>query len=603
MAKARILAIDDQLYFRSYIEGLLSEEGYSVRTADGGPAGLDVLEREGPFDLVLTDLVMPALDGIETVQRIRQRWPNQEVIIVTGVGDVRSAVEAVRLGAADYLLKPIERDDLIRAIESVLERRQLRQEHARLVSENAAFLGLLSVLDRGIGLLAFPQHDEVANGLLELLCLEAGAGAGAFWLREETPGQGEWIRRASRGAVEGSEPPERLALSGPRAESLARGEVVHEPAPEGEPPERAGLWVPALRDGTLWGVAWLSNPAEGSFGHDVRGACRKLGEIGALALANADRAEELARRGLRDTRTGVHTRNFLEEAVSREAHRCHRYGRTFALLCVQIEDSKDASDPGAVRRVAGALERSLRPTEVVASEGLGRFWVLVPEADALGCVVVKRRLVDSVSAELGGEWPLVAGAATFPLDGEMFEELAEVAVDRQEADRAGLLRALKLSRDQDVSTIAWRLREQAVPMAGTFVGDAVQLVLDEVHSRPEARGLIFLAPGFERPVLMNSLLALGQRAVGTEVFLASDGDTVPAGNAVTALPLPRGLSADMTWLVRFGEAPPYLLLAGPPGGDGARLVFHSDDPALVEYVAFQLRSEVGFGVGREPCVR
>jgi hypothetical protein len=59
----------------------------------------------------------------------------------------------------------------------------------------------------------------------------------------------------------------------------------------------------------------------------------------------------------------------------------------------------------------------------------------------------------------------------------------------------------------------------------------------------------------------------------------------------------------MTWLVRFGEAPPYLLVAGPPGVDGARLVFHSDDPSLVEYVAFQLRSEVGFGVGREPCAR
>jgi CheY-like chemotaxis protein/GGDEF domain-containing protein len=538
VAKARILAIDDQLYFRSYIEGLLSEEGYWVRTADGGPTGLDLLEREGPFDLVLTDLVMPALDGIETVQRIRQRWPEQEVIIVTGVGDVRSAVEAVRLGAADYLLKPIERDDLVRAIESVLERRQLRHEHARLVSENSSYLGLLSVLDRGIGLLAFPEHDEVAKGLLELLGLEAGARAGALWLQEPGSGRAEWIRRALRGTVTGDEPPERLTLSGSRAESLARGEVVHEPAPEGARPGQEALWVPALRDGTLWAVAWLSDPAQGSFGREVGGACRKLGEIGALALANADRAEELARGGLRDTHTGVHTRNFLEEAVAREAHRGHRYGRTFALLCVQIQDSKDASDPEVMRRVAGALERSLRPTEVVASEGLGRFWVLVPEADALGCMVVKRRLIDSLAAELGGEWPLVAGAASFPLDGEMFEQLADVAVDRLEADRTSLLRSLKLSRDQDVSTIAWRLREQALPMAATFVGDAVQLLLDEVRVRPETRGLIFLAPGFERPSLMNSLLSLGQRAVGTEVFLASDGDTVPAGSAVTALPLP-----------------------------------------------------------------
>jgi CheY-like chemotaxis protein/GGDEF domain-containing protein len=603
VAKARILAIDDQLYFRSYIEGLLSEEGYSVRTADGGPAGLDFMEHEGPFDLVLTDLVMPGLDGIETIKRIRQRWPEQQVIIVTGVGDVRSAVEGVRLGAADYLLKPIERDDLIRAIESVLERRQLRQEHARLLSENTSFLGLLSVLDRGIGLLALPEHEEVANGLLELLCVEARAKTGALWLREAGSEQSGWTRRAVHGTTEGYEAPERLALSGSLAEPLARGEMVHEAPPEGQPSGKAVLWVPSLREGKLWAVARLSDPAEGSFGHDVRSACRKLGEIGALALANADRAEELARGGLRDTHTGVHTLNFLEEAVSREAHRGHRYGRSFALLCLQIADSRDASDPGVMRRVAGALERSLRPTEVVASEGLGRFWVLVPEADALGCVVVKRRLVHSVAAELGGEWPLLAGAARFPVDGELFEQMAEVAVDRLEADRDSLLRALPLSRDLEASAIASRLRERAATMAGTFVGDAVQLVLDEVRSRPEARGLIFLAPGFERSALMNSLLALGQRAVGTEVFLASDGDTVPAGEAVTALPLPRGLSADLTWLVRFGEAPPYLLLAGPPGGDEGRLVFHSDDASLVEYVAFQLRSEVGFGVGRDTCAR
>jgi hypothetical protein len=102
---------------------------------------------------------------------------------------------------------------------------------------------------------------------------------------------------------------------------------------------------------------------------------------------------------------------------------------------------------------------------------------------------------------------------------------------------------------------------------------------------------------------LNSLLGFGQQGVATELYFASDGDTVPAGSAVTALPLPEGLSADTTWLVRFGEVAPYLLLAGPPEGDGARRVFHTDDASLVEYVAFQLRAELGFGVGSERCVR
>jgi hypothetical protein len=100
--------------------------------------------------------------------------------------------------------------------------------------------------------------------------------------------------------------------------------------------------------------------------------------------------------------------------------------------------------------------------------------------------------------------------------------------------------------------------------------------------------------------VLAPLANLGEQPVATEIFVATDGDTVPSGQAITALPLPDGLSADTTWILRFGEASPYMLLAGPPGGAGGRPIFHSDDPSLVEHVAFQLRSEAGFGAGGSP---
>ncbi len=108
MSKARILAVDDQRYFRELIEGLLDDEGYSVQTCGSAEEALHVLERED-FDVVVTDLVMPGIDGAELVRRIKERRPDQDVVMVTGVVDVKTAVDTMKLGATDYILKPFDR--------------------------------------------------------------------------------------------------------------------------------------------------------------------------------------------------------------------------------------------------------------------------------------------------------------------------------------------------------------------------------------------------------------------------------------------------------------------------------------------------------------
>ena len=103
MGKARILAVDDQRYFRELIEGLLDDEGYDVQTTSSGEEALHILERED-FDVVLTDLVMPGIDGSELVARIKERIPDQEIVMVTGVVDVKTAVDAMKQGATDDIL-------------------------------------------------------------------------------------------------------------------------------------------------------------------------------------------------------------------------------------------------------------------------------------------------------------------------------------------------------------------------------------------------------------------------------------------------------------------------------------------------------------------
>lgn len=94
MGKARILAVDDQRYFRELIEGLLDDEGYTVQTCASGEEALHVLERED-FDVIVTDLVMPGICGAERLRRVKERSPDQAVVRVTGVVDVETAMRSV----------------------------------------------------------------------------------------------------------------------------------------------------------------------------------------------------------------------------------------------------------------------------------------------------------------------------------------------------------------------------------------------------------------------------------------------------------------------------------------------------------------------------
>jgi DNA-binding NtrC family response regulator len=122
MNKKRILVIDDEDIVRTSCSRTLAPAGFDVRLARNGVEGLKGLE-EGPFDLVLTDLKMPDMDGIEVLRTIKERWPAVEVIIITGYQTVDTAVKAIKLGAFDYIEKPFTPDALITAVSKALDRR------------------------------------------------------------------------------------------------------------------------------------------------------------------------------------------------------------------------------------------------------------------------------------------------------------------------------------------------------------------------------------------------------------------------------------------------------------------------------------------------
>jgi DNA-binding NtrC family response regulator len=121
MKKGRILIVDDEDIVRTCCSRALSPEGYEVRLAKNGLEGLKLASEER-FDLVLTDLKMPDMDGIEVLRIIKEKWPETEVIIVTGYQTVDTAVKAIKLGAYDYIEKPFTPDALVSAVTEALSR-------------------------------------------------------------------------------------------------------------------------------------------------------------------------------------------------------------------------------------------------------------------------------------------------------------------------------------------------------------------------------------------------------------------------------------------------------------------------------------------------
>ena len=119
MASGRILIVDDEASMRGYLRTLLEIDGYQVDTAASGPEALDRVHRRPP-DVTLLDVVMPQMDGLATLAELRRLRPELKVVILSCVSETRQVVEAMRLGAADYLTKPFEKSELDAVLEVCL---------------------------------------------------------------------------------------------------------------------------------------------------------------------------------------------------------------------------------------------------------------------------------------------------------------------------------------------------------------------------------------------------------------------------------------------------------------------------------------------------
>ena len=126
--RIKILVVDDELIVRESLIGWLKTSGYEVAGAEGGRKALEMLS-EKEYDLIFLDIKMPDMDGIEVLGRIKADYPYSMIIMITAYGSVQTAVDAMKRGANDYLMKPFEPDDLVLLVEKLLQQKKIIEEN------------------------------------------------------------------------------------------------------------------------------------------------------------------------------------------------------------------------------------------------------------------------------------------------------------------------------------------------------------------------------------------------------------------------------------------------------------------------------------------
>ena len=174
----QILVVDDKQSFRFMIKGYLDDAGYRTTCVANGVEALKVMD-QSRFDLVLSDMVMPEMDGMELLHQVRSRDPQLPFVLVTSNGSIDTAVAAMKDGACDYLLKPLNRERLLVVVERPLEHSRSQARHGRMLDSWQQQFGFQTIASKSApmnALLTAAQQVADSPGTTVTIYGESGVG-------------------------------------------------------------------------------------------------------------------------------------------------------------------------------------------------------------------------------------------------------------------------------------------------------------------------------------------------------------------------------------------------------------------------------------------
>ncbi|VAX19414.1 Flagellar regulatory protein FleQ [hydrothermal vent metagenome] len=177
MENKRILIVDDTPENVELLSVLIERNDWAYKSVNSGAEGLKIMEKE-PYDLVLADLMMPHMNGLELLDKIKELWPGTEVVIITAFGSIPTAIEAIKKGAYTYLLRPFEPEEVELTIKKIFEFQNIRSENTMLREELSRILKYDTIVSKSFTMKKiFQQIDSLAKTSSTVLIQgESGVG-------------------------------------------------------------------------------------------------------------------------------------------------------------------------------------------------------------------------------------------------------------------------------------------------------------------------------------------------------------------------------------------------------------------------------------------
>jgi diguanylate cyclase (GGDEF)-like protein len=435
----RVLVVDDDRLIREMTRDALVQEGFRVATAASGREALSRLGDEGPFDVVITDLSMREMDGLELLERVKRASPHTEVIVLTGYASLESALQAMRLGAADYLRKPVSAPEVTYGVKRTLLRR-------RLIDENESLRGCIQAFEAARPLASCLESGDVLPLALDIVLRVTGRTRAVARLVELPSHAGEGLELRGFPADRGGELRaliEQGKLFDPSDLERAAVASVEEVSPAlGSLGISDGqlLALPVRVEGRVAGGIWLFSDGR-PFQRDDFERAELVVEQAELALINAERFLQAREKAFVDDVTGLYNARYLLSALDREVNRASRAQSKLSVLFLPPDrymafNARYCQLIGSrvLRELGALLQESVRAIDTVGRYGGDEFTILLVDTGLEGARAVADRIRQSVAdkgfgAERGLDLRLTIsiGVATFPMHGETRERLLDLA--------------------------------------------------------------------------------------------------------------------------------------------------------------------------------
>ncbi|MBN2719744.1 MAG: diguanylate cyclase [Proteobacteria bacterium] len=444
MAISRILVVDDDRFSREFCRQILEEDGdLEVFEAQDVDSAMNIV-RQGKIDLVISDMVMPGKSGLDFMELLRLEAPGLKMILITGFGTVQNAVKAMKMGALDYISKPLNPDEFKIVVRRALDQAKLAEENKEL-KNSLKLYGVSSRISRTI------EIEELYHLIFDLMIQEIGATRGFLYVIDHENGESSIILSEGFDAGENKEIDRRLfeeyrdELAG-----INVPQVIDSASPvsikyrSSTDPIQSLLFIPLRNKGDLVGmVVFFDTERAGAFGEREKRVASFLCEQANGALENALLYSKAKILTITDDLTSVFNYRYLNNILDRELVRAQRLKSSMSVLFLDLDSFKKVNDHHGhllgskiLVEMAGLLKNAVRKVDAVARYGGDEYIIVLTDTNSKGAMIVAERIRQMVEEHVFLEeenyrirLTISIGVASYPEHGVNKVELLHLADD------------------------------------------------------------------------------------------------------------------------------------------------------------------------------